>query len=83
MVCFPVWLLLYSLKLFNIFVVSVVGIVGAITVGYMLSTVTSWAPMHALPIGGIGFFISIVAFVTYKYLASKSSGTPKSAAPLI
>lgn len=83
MVCFPVWLVLYRIKLFNIFVVSLVGIGGAITAGYMLSTSSSWTPMNALGLGIVGSFISITAFVAYKYLTNKSSGMPKDSAALI
>ena len=65
---YPVSLLLYKIKLFNIYVVSLVGIIGAIAVVSVLFSKYPLAPMLALYYGTGGFVASVTAFIAYNNL---------------
>lgn len=69
---YPVSLLLYKVKLFNIYVVSLVGVAGAIAVVSVLFSKYPLAPMLALYYGTGGFVASVTAFVAYKNLTKVS-----------
>jgi hypothetical protein len=70
---YPVSLLLYKLRAFNIYVVSCVGTFGAISVAAVLFSKFPPALMQMVYYGLGGFVASVTAFITYKNITKSSS----------
>ena len=70
---YPVSLILFKLRAFNIYAVSLVGTVGAIAVVAVLFSKYPPAFMQMLYYGLGGFVASITAFITYKNITKSSN----------
>lgn len=69
---YPVSLLLFRLRAFNIYAVSLVGTAGAIAVVAILFSKYPPAPMQMFYYGLGGFVASVTAFITYKNITRQS-----------